>query len=93
MPPGRLGHTLVTQGCSMQPARLVREQSHQLKSPASSLSHAQTHPGRCPRPPEPDPPQGICSGGGAQRRGGPSQGRPGHARVQLAEAGAAPREA
>lgn len=41
----------------MHPTRPGREQSHQLKSPASSLSHTRRHtqPG-APMPPEPDPP-------------------------------------
>lgn len=48
VPPGPLGHTLVTQGYGMYPAQPAGEQSHQFRASASRLSHRQTHPGRCP---------------------------------------------
>lgn len=71
VPPGRLDHTLVTQGCGMHPPRLVGEHSHQLRASASSLSHTQTHPARCPHASWAGPTQGIvkspptssCGGG------------------------------
>ena len=48
VPPGPLGHTLVTQGYGMHPTQPVGKQSHQLRASASRLSHTQTHPARCP---------------------------------------------
>lgn len=88
VPPGPLGHTLLTQGYGTHPTQPVAEQSHQLRASASRMSHTQTHPARYPHASQLAPPQGICSGeqrqplplmreGGGLGSGGRVRGTPG----------------